>query len=42
MTQIGSKWTKKLKNRPKFALRFFLCFLNLVDLGNTKMVTNMF
>ena len=42
VSQIGFKWSKKHKNRPKFALRFFSCFLILVDLGSKKIVINKF
>ena len=40
VAQIGSKWSENHKNRPKFALRFFSCFFNLVDLGKKKIVTD--
>ena len=41
VAQICTKWSKNDENRPNFALHFLLCVLNLLNLGDKKIVTYM-
>ena len=41
LAQICTKLSKNDKNRPNFTLHFFLCVLNLLNLGDKKIVTYM-
>ena len=41
VAQICTKWSKNDENRTNFALHFLLCVLNLLNLGDKKIVTYM-
>ena len=41
VAQICTKLSKNDENRPKFMLHFFLCVLNLLNLSDKKIVTDM-
>ena len=41
VAQICTKLSKNDENWPNFALHFFLCVLNLLNLGDKKIVTYM-